>query len=204
MADESAAADAMSRRQCPITEETDEDLATLVATDDREAALTELIRRYAPRLRRLLYTLVGGSDELVEDAEQEVFVSMIRNLGRFRRESSFSTFFYSLARNRITDLLRSRKRRRDRYGAIGDPDDAESSFAGPERIALDRERIEALDAALDVLNPTDRLMLVLKDGENVTVEELSRVFALPGGTVKSRLARSRRKVERRMEGMGHG
>ena len=47
-------------------------------------------------------------------------------------------------------------------------------------------------------------MLLMKDGEDVTVEELSAVFELPGGTVKSRLARSRRKVGRQMEGMGHG
>ena len=113
----------MSRRQFAIEDQTDEELATVVASEDPEAALTELIRRYTPRLRRLLYTLVGGRDDLVEDAEQEVFVSLIRNLRRFRADSSFSTFFYSLARNRITDVLRSRNRRRDRYGPIGDPDE---------------------------------------------------------------------------------
>ena len=171
---------------------------------DAEAALTELIRRYAPRVRRLLYTLVGCRDDLVEDAEQEVFVSLVQNLRRFRGDSSFATFFYSLARNRITDLLRSRRRRRDRYPAIGDPDEVESALAGPERLTLDRERVETLQIALGVLTPTDRLMLVLKDGEGIAVEELASVFAMPVGTVKSRLARSRRKVGRQMEEMGYG
>ena len=137
----------------------DNELVLEALGGDAEAAFTELIRRYAPRLRRLLYTLVGGDTDLMEDAEQEVFVALVRRLGSFRGDSAFSTFFYALARNRVTDLLRSRRRRRHRYRELAEPDRFAARTAGPERQAIDLERVEMLRTALDILTANDRVML---------------------------------------------
>ena len=130
---------------------------------DRDA-LSELIRRYAPRLRRLLY---------------------------------------SLARNRTIDLIRARSRDRARVTRSEDPDTAPDPFAGPERLLDDRERASLVRTVLRRLAPEDQFLLYMKDGEGVRLEELVEITGRPSGTVKSRLARARRKLARHLEEMGY-
>jgi RNA polymerase sigma-70 factor, ECF subfamily len=182
---------------------TDEELVGRFRDHGDRDALSELIRRYAPRLRRLLYSLLGPDDEAVSDAEQEVYVSLIRRVASFRGASRFSTFFYSLARNRTIDLVRARSRDRTRVTRSEDPHTAPGLFAGPERLLDDQERASLVRTALRRLAPEDQFLLYMKDGEGVRLEELVEITGRPSGTIKSRLARARRKLARNLEEMGY-
>ena len=118
--------------------------------------------------------------------------------------SRFSTFFYALARNRARDLLRSRRRRS--LHRSEHPIDAETLpgwAQNPEQTLIDRYRVDALRDSLDVLSRDDRILLVLRDCEEVSVAELSSIFSIPAGTVKSRLSRARARVARQMREKGY-
>ena len=181
----------------------DEDLAAQYRHTGDRGAVEVLIRRYAPRLRRLVIALVGPDEGTVLDAEQEVLITMVRKLPQFRSESRFSTFFYRLARNRVLDLLRSARRYQSRVTSLAEPDRSSGRMKSPEESLLDVERIATVRQAMQRLKPEDRLMLYLKDGEGQGIEELAALTGLAAGTVKSRLSRSRRRVAEALEDLGY-
>jgi RNA polymerase sigma-70 factor (ECF subfamily) len=181
----------------------DEELvARYVSTNDREA-LGELIERYSPRLRRLLYSLLGPHAEAIQDAEQEVYVALLKKLERFRGDSSFSTFFYALARNRIIDWMRRDRRLSDRTVAFENPDLVPGDAIDPLNTTVQCGEVAMLRRAMRRLKPDDQLLLYLKDGEGERIETLAEMTGTPVGTIKSRLARARRRVARAMEEMGY-
>lgn len=185
-----------------LTESDDELAERFRASGDREA-LGALIERYSPKLRRLLYSMLGGDADRIADAEQEVYVTLIRKIDRFRGASTFSTFFYSLARNRVLDLMRSERRRRDRTVHHENPDVFPGTGGNPEAQSAGNADAELLRRAMSALSDQDRLLLYLKDGEDEPIEALCAMTGMPSGTVKSRLARARRKVAVRMEELGY-
>lgn len=181
---------------------TDEQLLARFREHGDRAALSELIARYSPRLRRLLYSLLGGDVDAVQDAEQEIYVTLIRRASRFRGASRFSTFFYALARNRAIDLMRKRQRERDRVIAYESADLFAGAGRDPESLAVRNGEVEHLMIALGRLKPADRFLLAMKDGEDATIEELCEMTGEPAGTIKSRLARARSKVRSFMKECG--
>ncbi len=181
----------------------DEELAARFCADGDREALAALVSRYSPRLRRLLYSIVGPDPEAIADAEQEVYVSLIRKIDRFRGHSSFSTFFYSLARHRALDLMRSHGRSAARTVAYEDADRFRSTIAGPETALIAGATGELVRRALARLPPEDRLLVYLKDGEGERVERLAEMVGKPTGTVKSRLARARARLARYLEETGY-
>lgn len=181
----------------------DEELVSAFVRDGDRRAVETLIRRYSPRLRRLVMTLVGADAEMIMDAEQEVFTTLVQRLPRFRNESHFSTFFYRTARNRVLDLIRSNSRYRSRVAHLPDPDREHGSLDTPEQLLVDTERISTVRRAMSSLPPDDRLLLYLKDGEDVPVAALAELFRMPAGTVKSRLSRGREKLGRALKELGY-
>lgn len=183
-------------RSVPPETESDSDEALLARFQDRGdiGALDELIRRYSPRLRGLLANMLRGSPEEMADAEQEVFLQLVRKAHTYRGRSSFSTFFYSLARNRVLDLIRSQSRYDARHGGTVEFDMVRTDHAGPEEQLLNFERRRAVQRALLTLEPDDRFLLHMKEVEGMRVSELARVARLGENTVKSRLMRARRKL----------
>jgi RNA polymerase sigma-70 factor (ECF subfamily) len=178
----------------------DEPLIARFVADKDLRALGEIIRRYSPRLRGLLATMLRGSAEDLADAEQEVFLTLVQKAHMFRGRSGFSTFFYSLARNRILDLIRSQSRYSSRNSGETDFTLVASNEPGPEARALDNERRERIYRALDVLSPKDRFLVYMKDAEGTAIRELSEIVGMRENTVKSRLRRARERLAKELEG----
>lgn len=180
----------------------DEDLIRRYAASGDVTAFRILMERHRPMLRRLLAALFHGNREDMADAEQEVLIALSNALPRFRFGSSYPTFLYRVARNTAVSLLRRRRREDDRV-LLAPLMPEEAAAADPAVTAVGRWRQERLRAALGRLDPEDRLLVVLRDVEDVPVRELARVTGLPEGTVKSRLHRARGKLARAMGGADH-
>src|SRR6266581_8025775 len=178
------------------------------ATDDRELvrraqgedqeAFAELVRRHQHRV----FAVAGGilrRREDVEDIAQQVFVKAYFSLKRFDQRAAFSTWLYKITVNECWDLLRKKKVRPLVYEADLSEEQArqiitsEEEGAGPdisERLEA-RQRVERL---LEGLDERDRLMLILKEVEGFSIEEIGKVLDLNANTVKVRLFRARRRV----------
>src|SRR5713226_8360447 len=176
----------------------DRELVRRAQREDKEA-FEELVRRHQHRV----FAVAGGilrRREDVEDVAQQVFVKAYFSLKRFDQRAAFSTWLYKITVNECWDLLRKKKVRPPVYESDLSEEQArqvitsgEKENPGPDisqRIKA-RERVERL---LEGLEERDRLMLILKEVEGFSIEEIAEVLNLNGNTVKVRLFRARRKV----------
>ena len=168
----------------------DEELVRRAVSGSAEA-VEELVRRHRRPIYNLALRMVGPDE--AADILQETFLEMVRSLDRFRGEASIRSWLYRVAANRCLDLLRRRKRRPsfsledllesggDR--ALGNPD----NIPDPDRIG---ER-QSIEKALNELPTLQRAVVILRDVQGLSYEEIARALDVPAGTVKSRLARAR-------------
>jgi len=165
-----------------------------VEEGDRQA-FEALARRHLPSMRRFLALSLPDPAEAGE-AEQEVLVRMFRSLPAYRGESGFRTWLFRLCSTAAADLVRSRARDRNRLRRYAntlpdlDPRPEDEPSFDLER----RERARETRKALESLGEPDASLLFLRDAEGLSVEELSSVFGLREGTVKSRLSRARSRL----------
>jgi RNA polymerase sigma-70 factor (ECF subfamily) len=162
---------------------------------DDPGAFQELVERHLPAIRRLLYTLFNGQREEMEDAEQEIILGLFQGLKEFRCRSSFRTYFYRLARNRGIDCLR-RKRSRERTLLRMLSTWQSREPADPEQLAIRREEIDNLLDVFQTLPSKERQLILMKDVDGFSIEEMAEILRVPPGTVKSRLHRARDRLLR--------
>lgn len=160
------------------------------------AAFGRLVERTQDRLYNAVCRLVGNEQD-AEDIAQEVFVKAFKNIAQFRGRSLFTTWLYGIMLNSVRSFWRAGGRRPAlSLNAAGDDDgralpDPPASGDGPARSSERREQVEAVQAALAALDAQAREIVVLRDIQGLTYDELAEILALPPGTVKSRLHRAR-------------
>ena len=174
-------------------------------------AFDRLVHERSGEVYALLYRLTEDPEE-ARDLTQETFLQAFRHLANFRGDADLRTWLYRIAVNQARNRWRWwKRRRRDRTVSLDAPvregSDAPLSAglegdAGddPEQQALARERARALHAALKALSRPYREVVVLRDIEGLSYEEVASALDLNVGTVKSRLSRGRNELRRRLEG----
>jgi RNA polymerase sigma-70 factor, ECF subfamily len=176
----------------------DRDLVRRAQADDKEA-YEELVRRHQQRVVAVASGILRRHED-VEDIAQQVFVKAYFSLKRFDGRAAFSTWLYRITLNECWDLLRKKKVRPLLYESDLSEEQAQrvasaenSDGAGPDiRQRLEtKQRVERLLAGLD---ERDRLMLMLKEVQGFSIEEIAEVLELNANTVKVRLFRARRRV----------
>jgi RNA polymerase sigma-70 factor, ECF subfamily len=177
-------------------ERTDEELVE-AALADEGAAFALIYERYYARTYRIAYGMTGRR-EAAEDLTQDVFVRAMRKLGQFNRRSSFSTWFYRLTVNCCLNHHRVKGNTHEEL-----TDDLRPLHAGPPARAEDegilRKEMQAhLHRALLGLKPESRLMILLKDVEGLSYEEIALRLDCPVGTVGSSLSRARRALAQKL------
>jgi RNA polymerase sigma-70 factor (ECF subfamily) len=166
----------------------DHDLARRLARREREA-LREAYERHGARVHRLCRHILGCASE-AEDATQEVFLKLFERAASFNGRARFSTWLHRLTVNLCLHRLeRARLRRVDELPP-GDSGPDDPGAAPGEALERDEARAE-LTALLARLSPEHRTVLVLRELEELTYQEIAAALAVPVGTVMSRLARAR-------------
>ncbi len=158
-----------------------------------------LVERYEGRIYNLACSIVGDR-EAARDATQTAFIRAYQALPRFRGDAGFYTWLYRIAVNVCLNLAQKEKRRRDTTSL---DDLLESGHFTPEQLwerrtpHNDFERVRLQDIIREVLehlSPDHRLVIVLKDIEGLSQEEISETLNCSVGTVKSRLSRARARL----------
>jgi RNA polymerase sigma-70 factor (ECF subfamily) len=170
------------------------------------AAFEALIGRYHSRVFRVIMRLVKHS-ERAQDLTQETFLRAWRALPSYGGEAGFFTWIYRIARNTVTsDWRRTRSRPKvtqslDEPAGDGRRVDAHclaDTSAEPARIASQRERQSVLQEAIDSLTADFREIIVLRDIEDCSYEDIATMLEVPVGTVRSRLHRARLELRSRI------
>src|SRR5271168_3897514 len=186
---------ALSRRE---KGEQERELVRL-AQSGEEAAFEELIRRHQQRVFGLVSGILRRRED-VEDVVQQVFLKVFLSLKKFDQRSAFSTWLYKISVNECWDYLRKKKVRPLTYESdmseeqVSRLDGIVSADRPPERADQRAEVKETLEWMLEKLPEHDRELLVLKEIEGFSVQELSEILDLNVNTVKVRLFRARAKL----------
>lgn len=180
-------------------------LLARVARGDGEA-FEPLVERHQDRLVRLCERLLGDAEE-ARDAAQEVFVKAFRHAGRAEPRGQLFTWLYRIAVNHCRNRYKYLSRRA--YHATRSLDDvrerekSEVPLHGeinrPDHV-LEGKRLEsAIQREIAALDDEHRELIVLRDIQGLSYEEIGKITALPAGTVKSRLHRARLALKDRLE-----
>ncbi len=158
-------------------------------------AFGELMQAHQDKIYTLCYRMTGNAEDAA-DLTQEVFLSAWRSLSRFQEQSSFGTWIYRMATNASIDFLRREKRRQ--VLSMTMEEDSEERQAqvpderySPHRLLEQKEARQAVADALAALSPEHRQVLVLREMEGLSYQEVGQLLDLEEGTVKSRIARAR-------------
>jgi RNA polymerase sigma-70 factor, ECF subfamily len=165
-----------------------------------------LVERYQKKVYAVALGMVKDAEEAM-DVSQEAFVKVHRYLDRFKGDSSFYTWLYRITTNTCIDVLRRRGVNSSdsvEYDDTVEMDIAEANLgllstqldASPSRSLLRRELGEKLEEALAQLPEKHRAILLLRELEGMSYEDLSRTLEIPKGTVMSRLFHARTKVQK--------
>jgi RNA polymerase sigma-70 factor (ECF subfamily) len=195
--------------EIPAAIDEDRSLVDRVRAGDTQAFET-LVRRHQRWVFTLALRMLGDRAE-AEDMAQEILLKAYRGLGRFKGAARFSTWLYSIASHHCLNSLAARRRRpasssggamRSQAAAEDDPPTAADRLAnGAPRADAMLERAELLrvvQAELRNLTPDHRLILILRDIQGLSYEEIAETLRLELGTVRSRLHRARMEMKTRL------
>lgn len=154
------------------------------ARDGDLDAFESLVRRYQRPVFRVALRMLGSEAD-AEDVAQETFVQVWRSLARFRGDSAFATWLYRIATNRSLNVLAARR------PTVALSDGQVSTLGDPGNALEGRERLRALTDGLLALAPEQRAVLVLRELEGLSYQEIADVLDVSVGAVKGRIHRSR-------------
>lgn len=165
-------------------------------------AFDQLVRRHERRAYNIAFRIVGNHHD-ASDALQEALIRIYTHLPEFRRDSAFSTWLFRVVTNACLDSIRRKKVRPEptdptviRLRVGGSPGD------GPEESLLRRETQQFVQRAISLLPDAMRLIITLRDIQDLSYQEIAEVIGIPPATVKTRLHRARRTLSALMVANG--
>jgi RNA polymerase sigma-70 factor (ECF subfamily) len=164
-------------------------------------AFEQIVHRYKNPLINFVYHFLGDRID-AEDVVQETFLRVFRNKHLYRNIAKFSTWIYTIAGNLAKTELRRRRRRRilslsqmgyeDKEYELPDP------FASTERIVSGRINEKKIKKEINALPVKFKEVVVLRDIQELSYEEISQILKIPIGTVKSRVNRGRLRLQKKL------
>lgn len=159
-----------------------------------------LVNRY---MQRAYYVALGfiGSHEDAMDLSQEAFVRAYRAIKRFEAGKQFFTWYYQILRNLCFNLLRSRKVAAFNFSEVAEHEilhKSDNSVGRPDEIYERKEIQQKLWDAINILSESDREIILLREFQDYSYEEIAQLLNCPVGTVMSRLYYARKKLAKEM------
>lgn len=163
------------------------------------ALLADLFTCFRSDLMGFLRQRCGNTGD-ADDALQDAFVAATRYLSGYRGETPLKNWLYRLASTACTRMRRGRKNDPKRHSEYEDTAPPAIQKMGQDVEAMLEARLTPLQDALSALNPTDRAVLMLRDGEQMSAREVAAALSITEAAVKSRLHRARQATQARLAG----
>ena len=166
-------------------------------------AFAALVSAYESKIYNLALRYLGNREDAM-DASQEVFLRVFRFLPGFQEESGFSTWIYRIGVNVCKDMLVKQSKRNEQSIEVEDEEEERRTIDivdcrySPEQILENAELKTILSSAIASLPEQQREVVVLRDIQGLSYEEIASVLSLESGTVKSRLSRARENLRKKL------
>ena len=174
-------------------------------------AFDEIVRRYGDKVFSLIYRMLGNRHE-AEDVAQEVFITVFKTVDSFRGEAKFSTWLLRIAANQSKNRIKYLARRPTDGGELDDAAQAGVGVPGgtpgpiahaqidaPDKLLEAAEMERLMQTAIAALDEEHRLLVILRDVEEMSYQEIGEITGLPEGTIKSRLHRARMAIKEELD-----
>jgi RNA polymerase sigma-70 factor (ECF subfamily) len=189
-----------------ISETEDVDLVEITSMEDIELvrlcqkgdtdAFDRLFYKYRDKIYRTAFKMINNQEDAL-DLTQEIFLKAYKNISKYNFKSEFSTWLYRLAINLCIDELRKRKKSNE---VLMDSIPENLIYSDtPEDILLSEEQESLIWKALNSLKEKERVVIVLREMEGLSYEEIANVLKCSLGRVKSRIHESREKLKKALE-----
>lgn len=171
-----------------------------------QRAFKLLVERYQRKVYSVALGMVKDKEE-ARDVAQEAFVKVYKYLDHFKGDASFYTWLYRITVNICIDVLRKKGSKGDEHVEFDESVKLDTSEAGigalgtrlgtnPQKSVLRRELAERITSAMQSIPSAHRQILLLREVEGMSYEDLSRILEIPKGTVMSRLFHARLKMQK--------
>jgi len=179
---------------------TDEELIKVFQDENTIEAYEILVKRFKDPLMNFVYRFLGDRD-IATDIVQDTMIKFYLNKDSYQSIAKFSTWIYTIAGNLSKNELKRRKRRVILSISNDDPDDItlqieDKKFIAPDRAADNSIKGEMVQKALLKVKPIYRELVILRDIDGLSYEEISEITDLSLGTVKSRINRGRAHLQK--------
>lgn len=183
-----------------LGKKSDEDLMELFQ-GGYEEAFNHLVSRYKDRIHNFIYRYTHNHEDC-EDIVQETFLRVFRSRNSYERIAKFSTWLFTIAINLAKSQYKKKKKMQkvSMHKDPSDPDDMEIVIEDenltPDESLHEKLCVEQVEKALEEIPEDFKEVVVLRDIQNLTYEEITKITDLPMGTVKSRINRGRVRLQR--------
>ncbi|HZL20670.1 MAG TPA: sigma-70 family RNA polymerase sigma factor [Polyangia bacterium] len=182
-------------------------IARLKERDGR--AFDEIVQLYGDKVFSLVYRMLGNRHE-AEDVAQEVFITVFKTVDGFRGEAKFSTWLLRIAANQSKNRIKYLSRRPTDGGEVedalqmragsGTPAPViQAQIEGPDVLMEAAELESLMQRSIAALDEEHRLLVILRDVEELSYQEIGEITGLPEGTIKSRLHRARMAIKEELD-----
>ena len=160
---------------------------------------------YAPKLGSVIKSYLGSDD--VDDVIQETFIKVYRNIKKFRGDSKLSTWLYRIAVNLCKDVIVRRKKNNEYLVDLQEEEEG-PNFEPPApnnvfQEVMNELSYEELSETMLKLSEDDRLLIKLRDIDDLSYDEIAAILDKPVGTVKSKLHYARRRLRELLQEVGY-
>src|SRR4051812_23551674 len=177
---------------CMTTRDPDSDVLDRVQAGDADGAISRLMQRYGTAVQRYCQTALRDPS-LADDIQQQVFIEAFRDLPRFARRSTLRTWLLGIARHRVLDAAKRRRRARNQVEAARAADLPD--LAPPPGEGLDEAELRAaLAACIAELEEPARTAVLLRYQQAMTYEDMAAICGEKPGTLQARVARALRRL----------
>jgi RNA polymerase sigma factor (sigma-70 family) len=180
-------------QQAAYQEQTDaEVIRTYLATQDARY-FTLLYRRYANKVYGKCISILKNDAE-ARDAMQDIFVKIMLNLGNFGEKSQFSTWVYSITYNYCIDAIRKKKKEKTMFSEDIERAPDVPADEVPDQFLLEMD-MKNLKAVLEALPDSDRLILIMKYHDDMSIREIADILQKTESAVKMKIKRAKEKAK---------
>jgi len=178
------------------------------AQDGDVAAFEQLVENYQTEVFNLAYRMTGNYDDAF-DVAQEAFIKVYLNLSKFKGNSKFSTWVHRIATNACLDEIKKRSKIKtfsmSENVELDDGEmvrDFEDLSANVESNFERDEQLKAVNKAIAALPENHRMVIAMRDINNMSYEDIAAALKCSEGTVKSRISRAREALYKMLENEG--
>jgi len=161
-------------------------------------AFQRLVEEHQAFAYRVAYRFVGESDE-AEDIVQEVFVKLWQHLNKYNNEVKLTTWLYRMIANRCLDFIKSARGRQIQNQVDIQESDTLSGSTSSDINILNQELMKAIQEMAASLNPKQRAAFILRDLEDLPVDEVCEILSMTAGNLKSNLYYARKALSEKLK-----